>query len=116
MKDRPKTADTLADNLRALMKEFGWGKNVLAKKSGVTDRMIGYILAKERNPSVEIADQLAKPFGLNGWHLLIPGLPVELAKSGKLDKLIANYSHSSDSGREYIDSVAEREAKYENKK
>lgn len=115
MKDRPKTAETLSANLRALMKEFKFSKEVLAKRSGVSDRMIGYILAAERSTTIETANDLGKAFGLNGWLLLIPGLPVELAKTGQLEKLIINYAHSSNDGRNYIEKVAEKEADYKAK-
>lgn len=109
---RQTTTDTLVTNLRLLMQEAKLGKDVLAKRSGVSERMIAYILSKERKPTIEIADSLAKPFGLNGWQLLIPNLPVELAKAGKISKLVENYAQASDTGREYIDHVAEKEAEY----
>ena len=112
MKTKPNTVDTLVVNLRALMKTMKLNKQELAKKSGVSERMIGYILAKERKPTVEITEMLAKPFGLTGWQLILPGLPVNLVNVGKLMKLCENYSHASTTGREYIDRVAEQEAKY----
>jgi transcriptional regulator with XRE-family HTH domain len=113
---RPKTNDTLVTNLRALMKATKMTKQVLHQKSRVSERMIGYILAHERKPTVEIAEALASAFGLTGWQLIMPDLPIEIAKSGKLDELIHNYSLSSESGREYINRVAEQESKYSAKK
>lgn len=112
MKNRPKTVDTLVKNLRELMKATGMTAKELAAKSGVSERMIGYIFAGERTPTVEVADSLAGPFGLTGWQLLIPGLHVDIAKTGKLGQLVHNYSSASDEGRQYIDRVAEQEAKY----
>lgn len=87
----------------------------LARRSGVSDRMIKYILAKERIPSIEIADSLAQPFGLSGWQLLKPNLNIRLAQEGKLDRLLDNYSGLSDTARDYIDEVAERETTYTSK-
>lgn len=87
-------------------------KQTLAEKSGVSERMIGYILAKERKPTIEIAEMLAQPFGLTSWQIIMPGLPVELTNGDNLEKLYENYAHSSADGREYIDRVAEQEAKY----
>lgn len=112
---RAKTTDTLSHNLRELMKAYKFSKQDLAKKSGISDRMIAYVLAKEKTPTVDLADALAKPFGLTGWQLLIPDLSVELARAGKLEKLVSNYSQSSDKGREYIDMVAAREAETRSK-
>lgn len=112
MKTRQNTCDTLIANLRALMKAGGMKLPGLAIKSGVSLRMINYILSKERKPTVEIAEALARAFNLKGWQLIIPDLPVDLARSGKLNTLVKNYTHSSEAGREYIDRVAEQEAKY----
>lgn len=115
MKRRPHTADTIVTNLRHLMRETGMKPAALATKSGVSKRMIDYILTKERTPTIEVAEALANAFGLTGWQLLLPDLPVHLAKTGQLDRLLSYYSHSSDAGRAYIDRVAEQEAKYGSK-
>ena len=87
-KTKPHTTDTVVANLRALMRTVKITKQALAQKSGVSERMIGYILAGERKPTVEIAEMLAKPFGIKGWQLTMPGLPVDLVESGKIEKLI----------------------------
>lgn len=113
MKTRPNTNDTLVANLRALMKASGMKKPELSQKSGVSERMIGYVLSGERKPTVELAEALAGAFHLKGWHLIINNLPVTLADSGKLDKLVQNYALSSENGRNFIDRVAEQEAKYQ---
>lgn len=94
------------------MEAFGMKQKELARQSGVTERMIAYIIKQERTATINLTESLAKPFGLNGWHLLIPNLPVDLAKNGKLAKLLSNYALASDDGRQYIDKIAEREADY----
>lgn len=112
MRKRTSTSDTLVTNLRELMRITKIRKPDLAKKSGVSERMIGYILAKERTPTVDTAEALGQAFGLNGWQLIMPGLPIHLAKNGHLDKLVKNYARLTDEGREYVDRVAEKEAGY----
>lgn len=94
------------------MKITNMDKDKLAAKSGVSKRMIGYIFSKERKPTVELAEALASAFDLSGWQIIMPGLQADLMKSGKIDKLIHFYTASSDAGRDYIDRVAEHEAKY----
>ncbi len=109
--------DTVINNLRSLMRETGLNKPKLAKKSGVSERMIAYILSKERMPTIEVLEGLAKAFGLKGsWQLTIPGIRIDPADSGKIDALIKHYAESSEEGRAHIDHVAEREAKYTGKK
>lgn len=116
MKRRPNTRETLVTNLRALMTAAKIGKDNRAKKSGVSERMIGYILSKQKTPTIDVAESLAKPFGLTGWQLLMPNLPVELAKDGRLEKLIDNFANASDTAQQYIFQVAERENTYRTKK
>jgi transcriptional regulator with XRE-family HTH domain len=112
VKHKSQPNDTLVANLRALIARTKISKEELAKRSGVSERMVAYILAKDRTPTIETTAQLAQAFGLHSWELLLPDLATNLEAAGKLDRLIKNYSASSDKGREYIDRVAEKEAKY----
>lgn len=112
MKKRTSTPETLASNIREMMRATGMTKADVAKKSGVSERMIGYILSKERSPTVDVAEALGRAFGLSGWQMIMPDLPVQLAKNGLLERLVKNYSSISEEGREYINRVAEREANY----
>lgn len=117
MSERPLPSETLAANLAMLVelipekkKPLDW----LAKKSGISKRMIQYILKCERTATVNTADQLAEPFGLTGWQLITPGLRADLVKNGRLERLVQNFYRSSEEGRDYISRVAEQEAKYGN--
>lgn len=105
-------ADTLVINLKMLMQKTGINSAELHLKSGVSKRMIDYILNGDRKPSVEIAGQLADGFGLTGWQLIMPSLPYDLAKNGTLEKLINDFSHCAHASQDYITHVAEREATY----
>jgi transcriptional regulator with XRE-family HTH domain len=112
MKKSTQPAETLADNLRWLISESGIKIPKLSEKSGVSVRMIQYILAGERKPTIEIAENLAKAFKLTGWMLILPSLNSTLAKNGSLAELIDNYSKADDEGRSFISKVAQKEAKY----
>lgn len=117
MRVKQKTVETLAINLRMLMDAYGVSKQDLAIKSGISERMIGYILACERKATIQTADDLAKAFKLTGWQLIMPNLNVDPNKNNRLEQLIENYSNASSEARDYIDKVAERETKYtQNKK
>ena len=109
---RPTTRETLARNLKALMRMKDWTQMELAAKSGVSQRMISHVLSQSTGCSTETAEALAKPFGLTGWHLLVPGLPDELLRSPSLSRLVDTYVQADEKGRSMIDMVAEREATY----
>ena len=106
------TKDVLVSNLKILMRHKGWSKSELARQSKISLRMINYILSGERAPSIEVADQLAKAFGLSGWQMMKPNLPEDLLSSPTLSKLLDAYASASPDGRKMIDLVAERESKY----
>ena len=109
--DEPVLA-TLADNLSALLAHTGINKTDLARKSGVSLRMIYNIWNREHAPTIGVVEKLAEPFGLKAWHLLLPGLPQHLATIRRLDRLVEHYSAASEAGRAYIDRVAEQDADY----
>lgn len=83
----------------------------LAGLSGVSQTQIGNIIRGANSPSVEIAEALAKPFGLTGWQLICPHIPDNYKHGESLNKLIVAYILASDEVRRYIDMVVERERK-----
>jgi len=102
----------LAQNLKALKshEKRHWSDKELSRRSKVSDRMIGRILAGESSASVDILDKLAKPFNLTAWQLLAD---VEnINELSQFNELFNNYNRSTDERKEYILSVAEREADY----
>jgi len=102
----------LAENLDLLMKNKGWSNRTLASKCDISDRMIGMILKESSSVTIEKLNIVAKPFGLEGWQLLIPGLKLDQIEPRKLTKLVTNYTATNSEGRKYIDRVAEKEANY----
>ncbi len=109
---RENTAKTIVKNLISLMAEFHIDKPELSKKSGVSPRMVSYILSGDRKPSIDVLDKLAEVLGISAWQLMIPNLHADLVKRGRLDKLIKSYASTTEDGREHIDLVAAREAQY----
>ena len=108
---RPATRATLAANLAALMQQAGWNQVELSRRSGVSQRQISNILRQDTGCSVEHADALARAFGLQGWHLIMPTLRKDLA-AGAVALLIDRYASASAEGRTAIDRVAELESRY----
>lgn len=110
-KKHPKTVVNFVENLRHLIEGHIISKADLEKKSGVSGRHIDFMLKYERYPSIEVADKIGSALGLTGWQMLIPGLPYDLAKSGKIDSLIREYSESSKATQDYVSEVLHRERK-----
>ena len=106
------TIQTLSINLKHLMLMYGYTQEQLVKRSGVSRRTIGSALKGENATSIEKAEKLANAFGLEGWHLIMPNLPRDIEETKHLSDLVKNYIASSNDGKEMIERVAEREAKY----
>jgi transcriptional regulator with XRE-family HTH domain len=109
-----KTRATLKANLLALKDRRGWTQTVLEDKSGVSQRHVSSLLNAQVDPSTEILDKLGVAFGVPGWLLLIPGIPVELLDSQKIPLLIRNYIDGGPEEQALVDSLADRGA-YHNK-
>lgn len=110
------TQNAMISNLRFLMDKFGYSQSELSRKSGVSQRTISYILSGEKKSRIETAELLAKPFGLEGWHLIMPNLPDDLIDSPSIEKLIEAFKKASAADREMINQVADRAATYSNNK
>lgn len=101
--------DTLAKNLKMLMAYRKLRKKELAHASGLSERMIGYILSGEKAATIQTVGDLSKALKVPYWCLILPGLTAELA-GAKIEKLIQHYSVASVEARHYIDQIADREA------
>jgi len=106
------TRQVVIDNIQMLMSIAGDSQHALAKKLGWKQSTISNILSGRHAISIEKADAIAQVYGLEGWHLLLRGLPRDLHESETISKLFSNYLKSSVSGRAHIGMVAEREATY----
>lgn len=83
----------------------------LARRSGVSQRHISDIVNGLSECTDPIADALALPFGLKGWHLRLPNLKEDLVGSPAIAKLVEAYINADAAGREFLDAAAIREAK-----
>lgn len=109
---RKEPRQALAANVKYLMDEHGDNQKTLAKRSGVSQSNIHYVVATDRHVRLDTVEAIAAAYGLEGWHLINPNLPADLLESPTLKKLIQTYIESSPEGRAMIDAVAEREAAY----
>jgi transcriptional regulator with XRE-family HTH domain len=106
----------LVENVRRLMKDEGWSQTELAKRAGISQRAVSYLLnyrdAQDRHPTTETIEGIAGAFGLQVWQLMIPDLPLELLQSQRFSKLIENYRDAPEEGRRQVERIAESEVKY----
>lgn len=113
MNDRQLPQETLARNVRTLMRANQMSERDLASKAKVAQKTVNNILNQTKSPTLETVDKIARVFGLNLWHLIMPDLPDELLKpNSSIAKLYTSYRDASPEGRNMIDRVAEREAQY----
>lgn len=109
-KKRVPPARMLAENLKRLLAEEGWSNRTLAAKSGVSDRFIGMLLKGESQATVDVAEALAKAFGLTGWQLIMANLDISAARKGNLARVIEKYQASEGTEREMFDLLAKQPA------
>lgn len=106
----------LADNVRRLMADAGLSQEGLAKRAGISQRAVGYLVnykdAQDRHPTTQTIAAIALAFDLEAWQLMMPNLPFELVQTKRLARLIENYVDSPEPGRINTERVAESEVKY----
>ena len=118
MLENKNVRETLAANLDMLMhlRKPRWKQIELAKKAGVSQRTVGNMLAgsnKGRSgATLDRIDAVANVFGLQSWHLLMPGLPDDIQQAKIMSHVISGYLLADDDGRDLIVKIAERESRY----
>lgn len=87
----------------------GWTQQELARRSGVSQRMISGILREEMGCSIETAQALGEAFGLTGWQMIVPDLSDDLESAPGLTTIIKGYTATDRAGRELMEQLAIRE-------
>jgi transcriptional regulator with XRE-family HTH domain len=72
----PDAMETLRDNVTRLMKARDWSQHTMARKSGVSQSAVGYVMRyrdpQDKRPGLENIEMMAKAFGLQAWQMLCP--------------------------------------------
>jgi transcriptional regulator with XRE-family HTH domain len=105
-RERPATRETVARNLKALLRLRNWSQAELARQANLPTRTVNAVVNMEGACTVETAEKLAAPFGLHGWHLLIPDLPDDLMDSPTLSELVESYASLTEGSRELLNDLA----------
>jgi transcriptional regulator with XRE-family HTH domain len=104
--------EVLARNLAFLMQLRGWKQVETAKRAGVDQKVISYVLNQKKTPGLDVVDKIAAAFGLNLWHMIMPTLPEDLTSPTSIREVYEDFFRSDPAGREHIAQVAHREAEY----
>jgi transcriptional regulator with XRE-family HTH domain len=107
-KDRPATRETVAENVKALLRLREWSQAELGRQAGLPTRTVNSVVNKEGACTVETAEKIANAFGLSGWHLLIPSLPDELLDSPTLSRLVEAYARVNGESRDLINDLTRK--------
>lgn len=98
-----------AANLKHLTDTY-MDKAYLASKSGVSSRMITFLINLERGASIDTVSRLANAMGVPAWVLLVENLTSSMVKNRELGELIENYVLANEPGRGHIVDVSRKEA------
>jgi transcriptional regulator with XRE-family HTH domain len=107
--------EIIAGNVKRLMQHADNMTQVeLANKTKISQRTISNVINPGSVGSVTTTtiEKLAKFFGLEPYHLMIPNLPIEELLNKRIEKVIECYSQSTPDGRENIKRIAENEVRY----
>lgn len=80
---------------------------MLAKKSGISDRVIGMYRNRESIPSIDKAERIAKALGFELWQMQMPDFQPDLIKNRKLKQIYYAYTKADDNGRKIMEAQAE---------
>ena len=95
-----------AVNLQRLMDVAKLNQTELHRLTGVSQRHISALVRGESDCTLQVAEQIAKPFGLRGWHLMLPNLPADLVNSPRVLALVESYLDANEEGRTLLDAHA----------
>lgn len=106
--------EIIANNLKRLMDHREMKQNLLAKKTGISQRTISNILNPGSVGSITMIqiERLATFFNLEPYHLMIPDLPIDELLNKRIEKVIECYAQSTPESRENIKRIAENEMRY----
>jgi transcriptional regulator with XRE-family HTH domain len=113
---RPFSLAILARNVKTLRVAKEWNQTELAKKSGLSQKVISNLERAGElriHPTIETLSSVADALGVPAFILLMPisePLLVNIMQD-KVSRLIDNYIHASSEGQAMIDRIGELESR-----
>lgn len=102
----------LARNIKLLMDDRGWNQTELADRAGVSQKHVSNLLAMRKDPQLSRIEKIARAVGVRTWQLMMPELDKTLLHDRRVEQLLLDFSKATETGRDLITRIAEREAEY----
>lgn len=106
----PTAIGIFATNLDRLMKERGLVDRALELKSGIGHKTINNMRNGRHAPNLDNIEAVAKALQVEPWMLLVPNAPLDLLRSGKLQRLMSNFLAADERQQESLIALAESAA------
>ncbi|MBE0454859.1 MAG: helix-turn-helix transcriptional regulator [Roseovarius sp.] len=100
-------SEIVVENVCAFRDRLGWSTRELARKSGVSDKMVWKVVNGESAPTTHTIEKLAKAFGIQSWELMIPGIKPDLLDGAHLYEIQSCYLSADEEGRRMMETAAE---------
>jgi transcriptional regulator with XRE-family HTH domain len=108
--------DTLAENVKELLKREGFSQHELARRARIKDpKNISNLCRGAHNPKLDTIEKIGRVFGLEAWELLRPGASKRTPERGETQRLVELYTAAPETARTAILQVAEMAAKYDSR-
>lgn len=107
-----KTRSVLGANVAALRNHDGLTQDQLAKRAGLSQRLVSGVERGEKSATVDTVDALASALRVPAWSLLLSVSDPLMLRDAAAAKLFARYVRLPRDGREQVDRVADNEARY----
>jgi len=97
--------EIISSNIRMLIATKGWSERELSRRSNVPPRTINTITNMKSYASAGVLSDIAAPFGLKAWHLLVPNLPADENLRARIDALLSLYASAAPETQGFVDYV-----------
>jgi transcriptional regulator with XRE-family HTH domain len=112
--DIPAAVGIFARNLDRLMKERDLVDRTLETKSGIGHKTINNMRNGRHAPNLDNIEAVARALQVEPWMLLVENAPLDLLRSGKLQRLMTNFLAADARQQESLIALAESAAQFNN--
>ena len=89
-------SETVAANLKRVCVDQDISTRDLAKRAGIPQKSAWNLLNNQHSPTLATLEPVAKVLGVDFAALVTPGISMKLIQSGKITRLINQFSETSE--------------------